>query len=316
MTSAATPETNETNETSGIAAAVVVGAGTMGHGIAHVLALAGIETTLVDVEPAAVAAGLARIRENLDAGVRKGKVDASARDAALARLRTATDLSAIEKADLFIEAVPERLDLKRRVFTEADARAPRGALLASNTSSLSITAIAAATKRPEDVVGLHFFNPVHVMKLLEIVRGGVTSDDALRRARALGQRLGKTCVVAQDAPGFATSRLGVALGLEAIRTLEEGVATASDIDTALKLGYGHPMGPLALTDLVGLDVRLAIAEALHHEMGTDTFRPPRLLKQLVRLGHVGKKAGRGFYLWDERGEIAGENPAAVRSTRG
>jgi 3-hydroxybutyryl-CoA dehydrogenase len=290
-----------------IETAVVVGAGTMGHGIAQVLAMAGIRTTLVDVKADFVERGLAKVRANLDGGVSKGKVAADVRDRAVAALSGGTELVA---ADLLIEAIPEDPALKRALFEKADAIFPPGALLASNTSSLSITDIAAATKRPGDVVGLHFFNPVHIMKLLEIVRGRATSEASIDRSRALGERIGKTCIVVNDSPGFATSRLGVALGLEATRMLEEGVASAADIDTAMKLGYGYPMGPLQLGDLVGLDVRLAIAEGMHARLGTDTFKPPALLRRMVSEGHLGKKAGKGFYLYDEKGDIAGENAVA------
>ena len=265
-----------------IQTAVVVGAGTMGHGIAQVLAQAGISPTLVDLNPDVVKIGHAKIVENLDKGVQKGKLSDADRDATLARLRTATTTAPLSEADLLVEAIPERLELKARLFAEADA-----------------------------VIGLHFFNPVHIMKLLEIVRGPLTSEATLQAARDLAQRLNKTAIVVNDAPGFATSRLGICLGNEAMRMLEEGVASAADIDAAMKLGYGHPMGPLALSDLVGLDVRLNISEGLFAELGTDGFRAPRLLKRLVTLGHVGKKAGRGFYLWDN-GEIVGENPAARR----
>ena len=291
--------------------AVVVGAGTMGHGIAQVLAQAGIDTTLVDVSQGSVDRGLAKIRENLEAGVAKGKVTAAARDLALGNLSGTTQLeSALGAADLLVEAIPEDMSKKRELFALADAKMHAAAILASNTSSLSITEIASATQRPEHVVGLHFFNPVHIMKLLEVVKGALTAPAVLDTVRALSERLGKTCIVVNDSPGFATSRLGLAVGLEATRMLEEGVASASDIDTAMKLGYGYPMGPLALGDLVGLDVRLAIAEAMFEELGTDTFRPPRLLKKLVRLGHLGKKAGRGFFVYDEKGTIVGDNPAA------
>lgn len=291
--------------------AVVVGAGTMGHGIAQVLCQAGHPTTLVDLNAEVLAAGQKKIEENLALGVKKGKVTETARDAALARLSTSTSTSVLSSAQLFVEAIPERMELKKQLFAEADRLMPEGALLASNTSSLSITEIAAATKRPERVVGLHFFNPVHIMKLLEIVRGPLTSSDTVEEALALATRLGKTAIVVNDAPGFATSRLGICLGNEAMRMLEEGVASAGDIDQAMKLGYGHPMGPLALSDLVGLDVRCAISEGLFAELGTDGFRPPRLLKRLVKLGHLGKKSGRGFYVW-ENGEIVGENPATRR----
>ncbi len=288
--------------------AVVVGAGTMGHGIAHVLAVAGIDVTLVDVKPEFVERGLERIKQNLEAGVHKGKLAASARDQALGHLKGDASRDALATADLLVEAIPEDMGLKRELFADADRRMKDGALLASNTSSLSITEIAAATRRPEDVVGLHFFNPVHIMKLLEIVKGALTSDATLERARALAERIGKTVIVANDAPGFATSRLGVSLGLEAARMLEEGVAGVADIDTAMKLGYGHPMGPLALGDLVGLDVRLAIANGMHAELG-ERFRPPRILKRLVQMGHLGKKTGKGFYLYDDKGAPSGENPA-------
>jgi 3-hydroxybutyryl-CoA dehydrogenase len=283
----------------------------MGHGIAQVLCQAGHPTTLVDLNADVLAAGRKKIEENLALGVKKGKVTEAARDAALAHLSTSTTTAALSSAQLFIEAIPERMELKKQLFAEADRLMPEGAMLASNTSSLSITEIAAATKRPDRVVGLHFFNPVHIMKLLEIVRGPLTSGDTVDEAKELAARLGKTAIVVNDAPGFATSRLGICLGNEAMRMLEEGVASAADIDQAMKLGYGHPMGPLALSDLVGLDVRCAISEGLFTELGTDGFRPPRLLKRLVKLGHLGKKSGRGFYVW-ENGEIVGENPAARR----
>ncbi len=304
------PEQQMSNQQ--IETAVVVGAGTMGHGIAQVLAASGIATTLVDLDAAVVAAGLAKIIANLDSGVAKGKLSAADKAATLARLSTSTSTAAtLPTAQLLVEAIPERIALKRALFQEADALMPAGAILASNTSSLSIVEIAAATKRPEAVVGLHFFNPVHIMKLLEIVKGPLTSSSTLERSLALAAALNKTAIVVNDAPGFATSRLGICLGNEAMRMLEEGVASASDIDAAMKLGYGHPMGPLALSDLVGLDVRLNISEGLFAELGTDGFRPPRIMKRLVQLGHTGKKSGRGFYLWQD-GAIVGENPAARR----
>lgn len=292
---------------------VVVGAGTMGHGIAQVSAMAGLRVTLVDVAAASVEAGLAKIRDNLEAGVRKGKVSEELRDGALGRLRGATGLEvgsgreALREADLLIEAIPERMELKQSLFREADALLPPHAVLASNTSSLSITEMASATGRPGQVIGLHFFNPVHIMKLLEIVRGAGTSEGTLAQAQAYAAALGKTSIVVQDAPGFATSRLGITLGNEAMRMVEEGVASPLDIDTAMKLGYGHPMGPLALSDLVGLDVRMHITSALHQEIGTEGFRPPRILRKLVRAGHLGKKTGSGFYVWEE-GQPLRPNP--------
>jgi 3-hydroxybutyryl-CoA dehydrogenase len=277
---------------------LVVGAGTMGHGIAQVAAQAGYGVRLYDVDEKAVAAGLARIRGNLDKGVEKGKVLAADRDAALARVSTTTNLrSAAEGVDLVVEAAPERLDLKRRIFGEVSATAPAHAVLASNTSSLSIARIAAATDRPTRVVGMHFFNPVHLKPLLEIVRAEGTSAEALEAAVGVGKRMGKTVVVVKDSPGFATSRLGIALGLEAMRMVEEGVASPADIDTAMEKGYGHAMGPLRTTDLVGLDVRLEIARYLDTCFPGGRFTPPALLERMVAEGRLGQKAGRGFYDW-------------------
>ena len=274
----------------------VLGAGTMGHGIAHVAAAAGYDTRLFDVAPAGVESGLAKIRANLAKGVEKGKLTADARDAALARLAGSTDLAeATRGADLVIEAVPEKLALKVQVLGESAKHAGEHAILASNTSSLALTEIAAALPRPERVIGMHFFNPVHVMKLLEVVRAHQTSEETLAAVREVGAKLGKDVIVVRDMPGFASSRLGIALGMEAIRMLEEGVATAEEIDKAMELGYGHPMGPLKLTDLVGLDVRLAIGEYLYAELGGAQFRPPQLLKRLVRAGKLGRKSGEGFY---------------------
>jgi 3-hydroxybutyryl-CoA dehydrogenase len=292
--------------------AVIVGAGTMGHGIAHVCAMAGIRTTIVDQTLELAQSGKTKIEANLKKGVDKGKVTEAKRDATIALLDASDDRAVLRDADLLIEAIPERMDWKRELFAYADKTMPADAVLATNTSSLSITEIASSTARPENVIGLHFFNPVHIMKLLEIVRGAHTSEKTLVRAERLGLALEKTTVVVNDAPGFATSRLGITLGNEAMRMVEEGVASPKDIDTALKLGYGHPMGPLALSDLVGLDVRLHITRALFDELGTDGFRPPQILRRLVRAGHIGKKCGRGFYIWKD-GEIVGVNPLAVRS---
>lgn len=291
--------------------AVVVGGGTMGHGIAQVTAMAGIPTTLVDLEEAIARSGLEKIKANLDKGVARGKVDEALREGTLGRLSASGDRGALDGADLLVEAIPERMDFKRELFADADRRLADNAVLASNTSSLSITEIASATQRPEQVIGLHFFNPVHIMKLLEIVVGSYTSKETLKRCQDFGQSLSKTCVVVNDAPGFATSRLGITLGNEAMRMVEEGVASPSDIDTALKLGYGHPMGPLALSDLVGLDVRLLITTALHDELGSDGFRAPQIMRRLVRAGCLGKKSGKGFYLWED-GKIVGENPLLRR----
>ncbi len=275
----------------------VLGAGTMGHGIAQVAAMAGWEVALRDVEERYVADGLRRIQANLEKGVEKGKLTAADAAKTLARLAGTTSIeAAVRGADLVIEAIPEDMQLKRDTFAVVEREAPAHALLASNTSSLSLAAIAQATGRPERVVGMHFFNPVHVMKLCEIVRHDGCAPEAVETARAVAVRMGKEPIVARDVPGFASSRLGVTLGLEAIRMVEQGVASAADIDKAMKLGYGHPMGPLELGDLVGLDVRLAIAEYLTRELGP-SFEPPALLRQKVADGKLGKKSGEGFYRW-------------------
>jgi 3-hydroxybutyryl-CoA dehydrogenase len=276
----------------------VLGAGTMGHGIAQVAAQAGFEVRLCDVERSLVDRGLARIRENLDGGVARGKVAPEHRDQTLARLSATTLVAeAGAGADLVIEAIPEDLELKRRTFALLDQCCAPRTLLVTNTSSLSVSKVAHATSRPERVVGMHFFNPVHLMKLVEVVRHDHASEAAVRCAVALGQKLGKEPIVVKDVAGFASSRLGIALGLEAIRMVEEGVAAAADIDKAMKLGYGHPMGPLELTDHVGLDVRLAIAEYLEQELGP-AFHPPDLLVRKVAEGKLGKKSGEGFYPWN------------------
>ena len=277
----------------------MVGAGTMGRGIAQVAARAGYEVLLHDIDEARVEGGLSGVRDGLARGVAHGKLSEEEREEALARLRGTTDLgrSAVQ-ADLVIEAVPEELDLKLETFRRLDAAASDGTILATNTSSLSVCRIAEATNRPGLVVGMHFFNPVPAMPLVEIVRGSTTSPGVIEAVRATAVRMGKETIVVRDSPGFATSRLGVALGLEAMRMLEEGVASAADIDRAMELGYGHPMGPLRLTDLVGLDVRLAIAEHLSRELGGERFRPPDILRRMVAEGKLGKKTGEGFYRWD------------------
>jgi 3-hydroxybutyryl-CoA dehydrogenase len=269
----------------------------MGHGIAQVAAMAGFPTRLYDVDRAARDHALARVEANLDRGVELGKLEPAARNAALDLLSATGDVSeAADGAGIVVEAVPEDLDLKRRVLSEFAARLPADSILASNTSSLSITRIAEGVPGPERVVGLHFFNPVHIMSLVEVVRGDRTAERVLERARMFAETLGKEPIVVHDSPGFASSRLGVAIGLEAIRMLESGVASAHDIDRAMELGYRHPMGPLRLTDLVGLDVRLKIARYLHSELG-ERFRPPELLERLVEEGKLGRKTGQGFYTW-------------------
>jgi 3-hydroxybutyryl-CoA dehydrogenase len=275
----------------------VIGAGTMGHGIAQVAAMAGYEVRLQDVDAYALDRAMERVRENLDHGVELEKVEPGERETALEGLSTATDLAAAaEGAGIVVEAVPERLELKQRVLGDAAGVARPDALLGSNTSSLSITDLAEGLTAPERVVGVHFFNPVHIMELLEVVRGRGTSGQTVARALGFGERIGKTPILVEDSPGFASSRLGVALGLEAIRMVEEGVASPEDIDRAMTLGYRHPMGPLKLTDLVGLDVRLEVARYLHRELG-ERFRPPELLERMVEEGKLGKKSGEGFYEW-------------------
>jgi 3-hydroxybutyryl-CoA dehydrogenase len=276
----------------------VLGAGTMGRGIAQVAALAGCEVRLRDVEARFAEGGLAKIRETLDGGVARGKLAAADRDAAAGRLSATTSLAdAVSGADAVIEAVPEDLALKRATFAEVEAHTPASALLATNTSSLRIATIAEGLKAPGRFVGMHFFNPAHILKLVEIVVGPATASETVVSARELGIRMGKDPIVVKDSPGFASSRLGLVIGLEAMRMLEAGVASAEDIDKAMTLGYGHPMGPLKLTDLVGLDVRLAIAEYLEREIGP-AFAPPRVLRDLVAKGKLGKKSGEGFYVWD------------------
>lgn len=275
----------------------IIGAGTMGHGIAQVAAAAGCDVVLIDTAIELVDKGVARIRANLDDGITRGKVSEVERDEVLGRIRAMTDIAAVADRDVVIEAVPERMDLKLSILGAAAGAAASDCILASNTSSLSIGEMQDALPRPERVIGLHFFNPVHINKLVEIVRGPQTDTTTLDAATEFVRRIGKDPVTVKDSPGFATSRLGVLLGLEAMRMLEEGVASAEDIDKALELGYRHPMGPLKLTDLVGLDVRLDIARYLHEKMGAEHFRPPRILEQMVAEGKLGKKSGEGFYKW-------------------
>lgn len=280
----------------------VIGAGTMGHGIAHVAALAGVDVCLYDALEGAAVAGISKIAKNLDKGVELGKLDKAARDAALSRIRAADVLEAACKdSDCVIEAVPERLELKREIFGLVDRALPDHSLLATNTSSLPVAQIATALRRPGRLVGMHFFNPVHVMKLVEVVRPPGADADAVARAVAFAERMGKTPITVTDSPGFASSRLGLVIGLEAMRMVEQGVASAADIDTAMKLGYGHPMGPLELTDLVGLDVRLGIAEYLSEAIGP-AFAPPAVLREKVAAGKLGKKSGEGFYRWSPDGK--------------
>ena len=280
----------------------VIGAGTMGHGIAHVAAMAGLEVHLYDTLAGAAATGISRIAKNLDKGVELGKVTSMDRDATLARIHPFEDLSrACDGAGCVIEAVPEILELKREIFAIVDRATPEDALLATNTSSLPVGKIATSVRDPARLVGMHFFNPVHVMKLVEVVRHASSDPAMVALAVALAERFGKTAIIVTDSPGFASSRLGIVIGLEAMRMVEQGVASAADIDTAMKLGYGHPMGPLELTDLVGLDVRLGIAEYLASAIGPG-FTPPDVLRDKVAAGKLGKKTGEGFYRWSPDGK--------------
>ena len=271
----------------------------MGHGIAQVAAAAGFRVVLRDIDPAAVLKGRESIERNLAKGLERGKVTESQRDETLARITTTTELGDLAAADLIVEAAPEKLKLKQDLLREAEAITESRCIFATNTSSLSITEIASLAARPEKVIGMHFFNPVHIMKLVEIVIGERTNEETKAAARQVALQMKKEPIVVRDVPGFASSRLGVTLGLEAMRMVEQGVASARDIDTAMELGYNHPMGPLRLTDLVGLDVRLSIAEYLHSKLGSETFRPPDILRRMVNEGKLGKKSGRGFYDWTE-----------------
>lgn len=276
----------------------VLGAGTMGHGIAQVCAMAGYHVQLADATEEFARLGLDRIRANLDEGVKRGKLDAPAVADHMSRIMVSASIeAACAGADIVIEAVPEKMELKQDVLVRAERAAPPDSLLASNTSSLSISDMQAWLTRSADFIGLHFFNPVHINRLVEVVRGPDTAQTTVDRSLELVKRIGKEAVLVNDSPGFATSRLGVLLGLEAMRMVEEGVASAADIDKALELGYRHPMGPLRLTDLVGLDVRLDIARYLHEKLGAEHYRPPRILETMVAEGRLGRKSGRGFYDW-------------------
>jgi len=273
----------------------VLGAGIMGRGIAYAAALGGFGTRLQDSSADALERGLGEIRGIFEKGVAAGKVAGDVAAASVQRLTTTRSLEdAARGADLVIEAVPESMDLKVEIFGALDRLAPPHAILASNTSSLSITEMAAATNRPAQVVGMHFFNPVHRMKLLEIVRALETREATIAAARLVGEAMGKTCVVVRESPGFVTSRINAMIGNEAFYMLQEGVASAADIDQALKLGLNHPMGPFELVDLVGLDTRLSILKFLHRTLG-EKFRPCPLLEQYVAAGRLGRKTGRGVY---------------------
>lgn len=277
----------------------VIGAGTMGNGIAHVCALHGLDVVLVDLDGAALERATTTISANMERQVKKGTLDAAGRDAALARIRTSTGLvGGVEGAGLVVEAAPERAEIKYQIFRELDAAADPGAILASNTSSISITEIAARTGRPDRVIGMHFMNPVPVMQLVEVIRGLATSDETTRAVMELSTALGKTPVEVNDFPGFVSNRVLMPMINEAIFALMEGVAEPMAIDTVMKLGMNHPMGPLALADLIGLDTCLNILEVLHRELGDDRYRPCPLLRKYVAAGWLGRKAGRGFHLYE------------------
>ena len=281
----------------------VIGAGTMGAGIAQVCAQAGWKTRLFDAFPDGLEAGMNRIDTFWDKGISRGKTTAEQKETWSQHLAPFSELAdAVNGVDLVIEAVPEILELKQRIFADLDRLAPEDAILGTNTSGLKISDIANATSRPEKVIGMHFFNPVPIMKLLELVRHDTVADSTIEVAREVGQAMGKTCILVNDVPGFATSRLGVVLGNEAIRMLADGVASAADIDTAMRLGYKHPMGPLELTDLVGLDVRRDILNNLAEAFDDESYRPHPLLNKLVEAGELGKKTGKGFYEWTDDGK--------------
>jgi 3-hydroxybutyryl-CoA dehydrogenase len=273
----------------------VIGAGQMGNGIAHVFAQAGFPVAMIDVSADALARGRSTIEKNLDRQVKKGAVDASQREATLGRISTATDLAAAAEAGLIVEAATESTDLKFRIFRDLDAVAAPGTILASNTSSISITEIAARTKRPELVIGMHFMNPVPVMKLVEIIRGLATSDATTSRVVALATALGKTPVEVRDYPGFVSNRVLMPMINEAVYCVMEGVASPEAVDQVMTLGMNHPMGPLALADLIGLDTCVAILEVMHRGLGDPKYRPCPLLRKYVAAGWLGRKSGRGFY---------------------
>ena len=278
----------------------VIGAGTMGAGIAQICAQAGWYTSLYDAFPDGLQRGMERIDAFWDKGITRGKTSLEQKVEWQKNLHAVSDMAqAVGNADLVIEAVPELPELKQKVFEEIDKYAPSHAVLGTNTSSLSIADIAKATTRPEQVIGMHFFNPVPIMKLLELVRHDSTSEATIDLAQSAGEAMGKTTILVKDMPGFATSRLGVVLGNEAIRMLADGVASAKDIDTAMVLGYKHPMGPLALTDLVGLDVRRDILRNLQASFDDDAYAPHPLLDRLVEQGRLGKKSGKGIYDWSK-----------------
>jgi 3-hydroxybutyryl-CoA dehydrogenase len=295
---------------------LVVGTGTMGKGIAALTAARGIDTMLFDADPDALAEARQEIHKLWDKAAEKQKMTTEEIEAARHRLHCLQRLAECASAGLVLEAIPEAIDLKMMLFRELDELCREEAIFATNTSSLSVTKIAAATHRRDRVVGVHFFNPVAAMPLVELVSGAKTSAETLASARSFALSLGKKTIEVRDSPGFATSRLGLALGLEAMRMLEEGIASAADIDLAMEAGYGHAMGPLKTSDLVGLDVRLSIAETLASELCEERFHPPAILRRLVAEGKTGRKAGSGFYRWDGNRAIPIEHRAKLRNKPG
>ncbi len=279
----------------------VVGCGLMGSGIVEVCARGGFDVIVVEADEERLAAGLARVHQSVQRGVSRGKISAAEAEAALNRIRGTTHLEDVRPVDLVIEAVTEDMAIKQQVFRQVDGLVRPEVIIASNTSSLSIAALAAVTKRPDKVLGMHFFNPVPVMALLELVRSILTSEETLATAQAIGARLGKTTVVAPDRPGFIVNRLLIPYIIDAIKLYEAGLASKEDIDTAVKLGLAHPMGPLTLADLVGLDTTLAVADVLYEEYGEVRFKAPPLLRRMVAAGLLGRKSGRGFYDYRAQG---------------
>jgi 3-hydroxybutyryl-CoA dehydrogenase len=284
-----------TTQTDSIRTVAILGAGTMGNGIAHVFARSGFNVILRDVEQRFLDRALDTISKNLDREVKKGKLAEAEKPAVLARLKPVTEMSALSQADFAVEAVPERLDLKLSVIREADAALPERAILASNTSSISITTLAAATKRPERFIGMHFMNPVPVMTLVEVIRALQTSDETLAVTNALCEKLGKQPIPANDAPGFVSNRVLMPMINEAAFCVMEGVATSESVDAVMKLGMNHPMGPLELADFIGLDVCVDILDVLYKGFGDSKYRACPLLRKLVAAGWLGRKSGRGFY---------------------